>query len=58
MPTPSATTGKVATLTPIPSMTISASQRMVVTTSGTTATITARQLRKVIRHSSTTAAYT
>ncbi|MNU04132.1 hypothetical protein D3C72_2484190 [compost metagenome] len=55
MPTPSAITGSVATLTPMPSATISASARNEVTTSGSTATTTARQERKVMKHSSTTA---
>ena len=56
MPTPSAITGSVATLTPMPSPTISASHRIDVTISGTTATITARQLRKVMKQSTITAA--
>ena len=56
MPTPSAITGSVATLTPMPSATISASHRIEVITSGTTATTTARQLRKVTKHSTITAA--
>ncbi|EWS59430.1 hypothetical protein Y695_04623 [Hydrogenophaga sp. T4] len=56
MPTPSAITGSVATFTPMPRPTISASHRMEVSISGSTATITARQERKVIQHSSTTAA--
>ncbi|MOA18104.1 hypothetical protein D3C78_1383920 [compost metagenome] len=58
MPTPRATTGRVATFMPMPRCTISASARIEVRISGTTATITARQLRKVIRHSRATAAYT
>ena len=56
MPTPSAITGSVATFTPMPSATISASQRMDVIASGTTATTTARQLRNVTKHSTITAA--
>ncbi|MNN21764.1 hypothetical protein D3C81_1350970 [compost metagenome] len=56
MPTPRAITGSVATLTPIPSTTISASQRIEVSTSGRTATSVARQLRKVIRQNTQTAA--
>ncbi|MCY1558906.1 hypothetical protein D9M68_958820 [compost metagenome] len=55
MPTPSAITGKVATFTPIPSQTIKASQRMEVSIKGTTATTTARQLRKVMKQSRITA---
>ncbi len=55
MPTPSATTGSVATLTPMPSATISASHSTEVMTSGTTATTTARQLRKVMKQSTITA---
>ena len=55
MPTPSAITGSVATLTPMPSATISASHSTEVITSGTTATTTARQLRKVMKHSTITA---
>ncbi|MNY77773.1 hypothetical protein D3C86_2177920 [compost metagenome] len=58
MPTPRAITGKVATFTPIPSHTISASQRMEVNISGMTAHRVARQERKVTRHSSMTAPYT
>ncbi len=58
MPTPSAITGSVATFTPMPSATISASHRIEVTASGTTATTTARQLRNVMKHSTITAAYT
>ncbi|MNY68699.1 hypothetical protein D3C86_2065040 [compost metagenome] len=58
MPTPSATTGKVATFTPMPSQTIRASQRIEVSISGTTATTTARQLRKVMKQSRITAPYT
>ncbi|MDT4850918.1 hypothetical protein D3C85_1045170 [compost metagenome] len=58
MPTPSAITGRVATFTPIPSTAINASQRIEVMTSGITATTTARQLRKVMKHSTMTAAYT
>ncbi|MOA56307.1 hypothetical protein D3C78_1802630 [compost metagenome] len=49
-------TGRVATLTPMPRATISASQRIEVSTSGTTATTTARQLRKVMKQSRITAA--
>ena len=56
MPTPRAITGSVATLTPMPSATISASHRTEVMTSGTTATTTARQLRKVTKQSAITAA--
>ncbi len=56
MPTPSAMTGSVATFTPMPRPTISASARIEVSTSGSTATTTARQERKVTKHSSTTAA--
>ena len=56
MPTPSAITGSVATFTPMPSPTISASHRIDVSASGTTATTTARQLRKVMKHSTITAA--
>ena len=56
MPTPSAITGSVATLTPMPSATISASHSTDVMTSGTTATTTARQLRKVTKQSTITAA--
>ena len=56
MPTPSATTGSVATFTPMPSATIRASHSTEVMTSGTTATTTARQLRKVMKHSTMTAA--
>ena len=55
MPTPSAITGSVATLTPMPRPTISASHRMEVSTSGSTATTTARHERKVTQHSTTTA---
>ncbi|MCY1282275.1 hypothetical protein D9M70_311070 [compost metagenome] len=58
MPTPRAITGRVATFTPMPSQTISASQRIEVSISGSTATSTARQLRKVTKHSRITAAYT
>ena len=50
-------TGSVATLTPMPSITISASHRNDVMTSGTSATTTARQLRKVMKHSNVTAPY-
>ena len=49
-------TGSVATLTPMPSQTISASHRIDVIISGTTATTTARQLRNVMKHSTITAA--
>ncbi|MDT4829328.1 hypothetical protein FQZ97_627450 [compost metagenome] len=56
MPTPSAITGNVATFTPMPSQTIRASQRIEVSISGTTATTTARQLRKVMKQSRITAA--
>ncbi|MDT4850797.1 hypothetical protein FQZ97_849570 [compost metagenome] len=56
MPTPRAITGRVATFTPMPSQTISASQRIEVSISGTTATTTARQLRKVMKQSRITAA--
>ncbi|MOA13805.1 hypothetical protein D3C78_1338680 [compost metagenome] len=56
MPTPRAITGSVATFTPIPSTTINASQRIEVSTSGRTATRVARQLRKVIRQNTQTAA--
>ncbi|MNE47788.1 hypothetical protein D3C80_1422090 [compost metagenome] len=56
MPTPRAITGRVATLTPMPSTTISASQSTEVITRGTTATTTARQLRKVMKQSTMTAA--
>ncbi|MDT4853327.1 hypothetical protein FQZ97_875890 [compost metagenome] len=55
MPTPSAITGSVATFTPMPRATISASASSEVSTSGSTATTTARQERKVMKHSSTTA---
>ncbi|MNP33991.1 hypothetical protein D3C76_1272560 [compost metagenome] len=55
MPTPRAITGKVATFTPMPMATISASQRIEVSTSGNSATSVARQLRKVIRQNSVTA---
>ena len=48
-------TGSVATLTPMPSTTISASHSSEVISSGTSATSTARQLRKVMKHSSVTA---
>jgi hypothetical protein len=48
-------TGSVATLTPMPSTTISASASTDVTASGTTATITARQLRNVTQQSRMTA---
>ncbi|MND50756.1 hypothetical protein D3C76_490250 [compost metagenome] len=58
MPTPKAITGKVATFTPMPSQTINASQRIDVSINGTTATTTARQLRKVMKHSTITAPYT
>ncbi|MNP61675.1 hypothetical protein D3C76_1568890 [compost metagenome] len=58
MPTPNAITGNVATLTPMPNQTIKASQRIEVSINGTTATTTARQLRKVMKHSTMTAAYT
>ncbi|MNK93397.1 hypothetical protein D3C87_1135560 [compost metagenome] len=51
-------TGKVATLTPIPSQTINASQRIDVSINGTTATTTARQLRNVMKHNTITAPYT
>ena len=53
---PRVITGRVATLTPMPSSTISASHRMEVMASGTTATTTARQLRKVLTHNTITAA--
>ncbi|MNY34353.1 hypothetical protein D3C86_1686880 [compost metagenome] len=56
MPTPRAITGSVATLMPMPSQTIKASQRIDVSISGITATTTARQLRKVMKHSTITAA--
>ncbi|MNZ98065.1 hypothetical protein D3C78_1173370 [compost metagenome] len=56
MPTPTAITGRVATFTPIPKPTISASARIEVSISGSTATITARQERKVISASSATMA--
>ncbi|MNW23200.1 hypothetical protein D3C71_2251630 [compost metagenome] len=55
MPTPRAITGRVATFTPIPITTIKASQRIEVSTSGSRATSTARQLRKVIRQNTMTA---
>ncbi|MOA11294.1 hypothetical protein D3C78_1312280 [compost metagenome] len=55
MPTPRAITGRVATLTPMPMATISASQRIEVSTSGSSATRVARQLRKVIRQKMVTA---
>ncbi|MNL37034.1 hypothetical protein D3C87_1591550 [compost metagenome] len=58
MPTPRAITGKVATFTPMPSQTIRASQRIEVSIKGTTATTTARQLRKVMKQSTVTAPYT
>ncbi|MNN69863.1 hypothetical protein D3C81_1856820 [compost metagenome] len=58
MPTPKAITGNVATFTPIPSQTIRASQRIEVSINGTTATTTARQLRKVMKQSMITAPYT
>ncbi|MNP08337.1 hypothetical protein D3C76_1004020 [compost metagenome] len=58
MPTPRAITGNVATFTPMPNQTISASQRIEVSISGTTATTTARQLRKVMKHNTITAPYT
>jgi hypothetical protein len=48
MPTPRAITGRVATLTPMPMTTISASQSTEVSISGSIAT-RSRQLRKVIR---------
>ena len=51
-------TGSVATFTPMPSITISASQSTEVIISGTTATTTARQLRNVMKHSAITARYT
>ncbi len=55
MPTPSAMTGSVATLTPISSTTISASQSTDVSASGSSATSTARHDLKAIRHSMATA---
>ena len=55
MPTPSATTGSVATFTPIPSFAISASHSTEVSISGSTATTTARQERKVMKQSRITA---
>ncbi|MNP07042.1 hypothetical protein D3C76_990510 [compost metagenome] len=58
MPTPRAITGKVATLTPMPMATISASHSTEVSISGRIATRVARQLRKVIRQNSVTARYT
>ena len=54
MPTPSAITGSVATWTPMPSATISASHRIDVSASGSSATITARQERNAMRHSTAT----
>ncbi|MOA44508.1 hypothetical protein D3C78_1693210 [compost metagenome] len=56
MPTPRAITGRVATFTPMPMYTISASQRIEVSTSGRIATSAARQLRKAIRQNRITAA--
>ncbi|MDT4860570.1 hypothetical protein FQZ97_951400 [compost metagenome] len=56
MPTPRAVTGSVATFRPIPSNTISASARMLVSSSGSTATSTARQERNATRLSRMTAA--
>ncbi|MNE79653.1 hypothetical protein D3C80_1761580 [compost metagenome] len=56
MPTPRAITGRVATLTPMPMATISASQSTEVSTSGRMATSAARQLRKAIRQNRITAA--
>ncbi|MNE89492.1 hypothetical protein D3C80_1869030 [compost metagenome] len=50
-------TGSVATLTPMPSQTIRASHNTVVINNGISATRTARQLRKVIRHSRITPTY-
>ncbi|MNZ92624.1 hypothetical protein D3C78_1116540 [compost metagenome] len=50
-------TGRVATFTPISSQTMRASHRMVVMSSGISATSTARQLRKVIRHRRITPTY-
>ncbi|MOA22877.1 hypothetical protein D3C78_1434700 [compost metagenome] len=55
MPTPSAITGRVATFTPMPSATISASASNEVSISGRIATTTARQERKVMKHSRITA---
>ncbi|MNQ72747.1 hypothetical protein D3C85_874590 [compost metagenome] len=55
MPTPSAITGRVATLTPMPMATISASHSTEVSISGTRATRVARQLRKVMRQNRVTA---
>ncbi|MNY82566.1 hypothetical protein D3C86_2247550 [compost metagenome] len=55
MPTPRAITGKVATLTPMPSATIKASARIDVSISGSIATNTARHERKVTKQSSATA---
>ena len=55
MPTPSAMTGSVATFTPMPSSTISASHNIEVSTSGSTATTVARHDRKVSQHSRMTA---
>ncbi|MNY43818.1 hypothetical protein D3C86_1788010 [compost metagenome] len=56
MPTPRAITGRVATLTPMFSQTISASQSTEVIISGTTAQTTARHERKVMKASTITAA--
>ncbi|MDT4847564.1 hypothetical protein D3C85_1312120 [compost metagenome] len=56
MPTPNAITGSVATLMPIPSMTMSASQSNDVRASGSTVQITARQDRKVTYERTITAA--
>ncbi|MCY1385058.1 hypothetical protein D9M69_733890 [compost metagenome] len=55
MPTPRAITGSVATFTPMPSPTISASQRIEVSISGSTAHNVARQERKVMKQSRITA---
>ena len=54
-PTPS-DTGSVATFTPMPRITIRASQSTDVIASGMMVTTVARQLRKVIKHKAATAA--
>ncbi|MNU01425.1 hypothetical protein D3C72_2448280 [compost metagenome] len=56
MPTPKAITGSVATFTPIPRITMSASARTEVNSKGKMATTTARQDLKVMNESTMTAA--
>ncbi len=58
MPTPSATTGSVATLTPMPMYAISALPSTEVNTKGSTMHRVAAKERKVIRHMTATHRYT